>query len=88
MACINFTLTYPAFMWHAILLSITSATGQMFIFYTLSTYGALVFTIIMTYVLVVALPGVAPGASRPGSPRCRSYVVHFETSLPAAWNST
>ena len=47
-ACIEFTLLYPKFMWQAVLLSITSATGQMFIFYTLSTYGALVFAIIMT----------------------------------------
>jgi solute carrier family 35 (adenosine 3'-phospho 5'-phosphosulfate transporter), member B2 len=36
------------FFWHSILLSITSATGQIFIFHTISRYGALVFTIIMT----------------------------------------
>jgi adenosine 3'-phospho 5'-phosphosulfate transporter B2 len=48
MDCVAFTLLYPTFMVHSIILSICSATGQMFIFYTLSTYGALVFTIIMT----------------------------------------
>eukprot|EP00045_Choanoeca_perplexa_P006627 m.57160 g.57160 ORF g.57160 m.57160 type:complete len:431 (+) comp13707_c0_seq1:173-1465(+) len=54
-ACIEFTLLYPKFMWQAVLLSITSATGQMFIFYTLSTYGALVFAIIMTTRQVISI---------------------------------
>lgn len=52
MECIHFTLKYPTFFVHSILLSITSATGQLFIFYTLSTFGALVFTIIMTAYVV------------------------------------
>ncbi|EGD78696.1 hypothetical protein PTSG_01674 [Salpingoeca rosetta] len=46
--CVAFTMEHPDFMMQAIILSITSATGQMFIFYTLATYGALVFAIIMT----------------------------------------
>eukprot|EP00053_Salpingoeca_punica_P012061 m.107579 g.107579 ORF g.107579 m.107579 type:complete len:503 (+) comp15846_c0_seq1:1512-3020(+) len=46
--CLLFTSMYPKFFWHSILLSITSATGQLFIFRTLSRYGALVFAIIMT----------------------------------------
>ena len=43
-----FALRWPKFMWHLIILSITSATGQLFIFHTIATYGPLVFTIIMT----------------------------------------
>ena len=46
--CIAFTTHHPTFMWHSLLLSVTSATGQVFIFHTISRYGALVFTIIMT----------------------------------------
>lgn len=48
MSCITFTTTYPLFAWHSLLLSITSATGQIFIFKTIHIYGALVFAIIMT----------------------------------------
>eukprot|EP00039_Didymoeca_costata_P015655 m.270427 g.270427 ORF g.270427 m.270427 type:complete len:420 (-) comp16263_c8_seq1:129-1388(-) len=62
---ISFTLRYPKFMFHVIILSITSATGQMFIFHTIATYGALVFTIIMTtrQVLSIFLSAVFFGHS-------------------------
>ena len=33
---------------HMLVLSITSATGQLFIFYTIKEFGPIVFTIIMT----------------------------------------
>lgn len=45
---VAFMLKYPAFLWHVTLLSITSATGQLFIFYTISRFGPITFTIIMT----------------------------------------
>jgi len=48
MPSIAFMLRHPDFLWHVTILSITSATGQLFIFHTIATYGALVFTIIMT----------------------------------------
>ena len=48
LACVAFALEYNAFMMHVIMLSICSAIGQVFIFTTLSSYGALVFAIIMT----------------------------------------
>ena len=48
LACVAFALEYNAFMMHVVLLSICSAIGQVFIFTTLSSYGALVFAIIMT----------------------------------------
>lgn len=34
--------------WHMLILSITSATGQLFIFYTIKEFGPVVFTIMMT----------------------------------------
>lgn len=43
-----FLVAHPTFMFHGLLLSVTSATGQIFIFHTISTYGPLVFTVIMT----------------------------------------
>lgn len=46
--CIAFMARQPAFVFHVILLSITSATGQLFIFYTISRFGPVTFTIIMT----------------------------------------
>ncbi|CAL1540345.1 unnamed protein product [Lymnaea stagnalis] len=43
-----FMLRHPDFIMDAVLLSICSASGQLFIFYTISQYGAVVFVIIMT----------------------------------------
>ncbi|XP_071962547.1 adenosine 3'-phospho 5'-phosphosulfate transporter 1-like [Antedon mediterranea] len=44
----GFILKYSTFAYHVLLLSICSATGQLFIFYTISRFGAVIFTIIMT----------------------------------------
>ena len=43
-----FMFKYPEFVFHCIVLSICSAFGQLFIFHTISEFGAVVFTIIMT----------------------------------------
>ncbi|KAH9507303.1 hypothetical protein Btru_056868 [Bulinus truncatus] len=43
-----FMVRHPEFIWDALILSICSASGQLFIFYTISQYGAVVFVIIMT----------------------------------------
>lgn len=45
---LDFMMRHPDFFMHVVILSITSATGQLFIFHTIETYGPLVFTIIMT----------------------------------------
>ena len=46
--CIAFMFEYPTFVMHAIVLSLCSACGQLFIFYTIEKFGAVTFTIIMT----------------------------------------
>ncbi|XP_008395711.1 adenosine 3'-phospho 5'-phosphosulfate transporter 1 [Poecilia reticulata] len=43
-----FMTRHSEFTFHAVLLSVCSACGQLFIFYTISQFGAAVFTIIMT----------------------------------------
>ncbi|XP_077996724.1 adenosine 3'-phospho 5'-phosphosulfate transporter 1-like [Glandiceps talaboti] len=43
-----FMTKYSLFTFHVTMLSICSATGQLFIFYTISEFGAVIFTIIMT----------------------------------------
>lgn len=43
-----FMLTYPTFIYDIIVLSLCSALGQLFIFYTIAQFGAVVFVIIMT----------------------------------------
>ncbi|XP_005099055.1 adenosine 3'-phospho 5'-phosphosulfate transporter 1 isoform X2 [Aplysia californica] len=43
-----FMFRHPEFMVDAIILSICSASGQLFIFYTIAQYGPVVFVIIMT----------------------------------------
>jgi hypothetical protein len=48
MPAVDFTMRHSDFFMHVVVLSITSATGQLFIFHTIQTYGPLVFTIIMT----------------------------------------
>ncbi|XP_067884391.1 adenosine 3'-phospho 5'-phosphosulfate transporter 1 isoform X2 [Heterodontus francisci] len=45
---LGFMLQHSEFAVHACLLSVCSACGQLFIFYTISQFGAAVFTIIMT----------------------------------------
>ena len=47
-AVTEFLLHNPQAVWNNVITAITSATGQMFIFYTIKTFGPVVFTIIMT----------------------------------------
>ena len=46
--CIVFMLNHPTFIVHAVTLSLCSACGQLFIFYTIEKFGPVTFTIIMT----------------------------------------
>lgn len=52
---IAFTTRHPEFMSHIFLLSFTSAVGQLFIFYTINSFGPIVFVIIMTARLVFSI---------------------------------
>ncbi|XP_013417275.1 adenosine 3'-phospho 5'-phosphosulfate transporter 1 isoform X2 [Lingula anatina] len=45
---VSFMLRHSLFAFHVLLLSLCSATGQLFIFYTISNFGPVTFTIIMT----------------------------------------
>uniref|UniRef100_A0A803KJP6 Adenosine 3'-phospho 5'-phosphosulfate transporter 1 n=1 Tax=Xenopus tropicalis TaxID=8364 RepID=A0A803KJP6_XENTR len=45
---VHFMSRHPDFAFHAALLSVCSAFGQLFIFYTINKFGAAIFTIIMT----------------------------------------
>jgi adenosine 3'-phospho 5'-phosphosulfate transporter B2 len=47
-ASIAFMLKYSEFMFHCVTLSICSAVGQLFIYYTMGQFGAVIFIIIMT----------------------------------------
>ncbi|CAH1792381.1 unnamed protein product [Owenia fusiformis] len=46
---------YPTFFLHVCLLSVCSASGQLFIFYTISNFGPVTFTIIMTIRMGLAI---------------------------------
>ena len=46
--CIEFMFLYPAFFWDCLVLSICSASGQLFIYYTISCFGPIIFVLIMT----------------------------------------
>uniref|UniRef100_A0A1A9UDF9 Adenosine 3'-phospho 5'-phosphosulfate transporter 1 n=1 Tax=Glossina austeni TaxID=7395 RepID=A0A1A9UDF9_GLOAU len=48
MDSLAFASEHPKFIFDIIILSISSAVGQLFIFYTISVFGPVVFTIIMT----------------------------------------
>jgi len=45
---VSFASRHPLFLAHVLVLSATSAVGQLFIFHTISEFGAVTFTIIMT----------------------------------------
>ncbi|XP_047430266.1 adenosine 3'-phospho 5'-phosphosulfate transporter 1 [Mugil cephalus] len=50
-----FMTRHSEFALHAVLLSVCSACGQLFIFYTINQFGAAVFTIIMTLRQAIAI---------------------------------
>ena len=52
---IAFTMRHPESMYDIFVLSLTSAVGQLFIFYTISSFGPVVFVIIMTVRLVLSI---------------------------------
>jgi adenosine 3'-phospho 5'-phosphosulfate transporter B2 len=45
---LSFLLSHQEFAFHSIVLSLCSAFGQLFIFYTIAQFGPLVFTLVMT----------------------------------------
>ncbi|XP_034018220.1 adenosine 3'-phospho 5'-phosphosulfate transporter 1 [Thalassophryne amazonica] len=52
---VAFMIRHKEFAFHAVLLSVCSAFGQLFIFYTINQFGAAVFTIIMTLRQAIAI---------------------------------
>lgn len=52
---VAFMTRHSEFAFHAVLLSVCSACGQLFIFYTINQFGAAVFTIIMTLRQAIAI---------------------------------
>ncbi|EEC14079.1 UDP-galactose transporter, putative, partial [Ixodes scapularis] len=55
LASLRFMVRFPAFFYDCLLLSICSATGQLFVFYTISQFGPVVFVIAMTVRQAVAV---------------------------------
>lgn len=45
---INFMAQFPKFVFDCLILSVCSAAGQLFIYYTIATFGPVVFVIVMT----------------------------------------
>lgn len=50
-----FAYTQPTFAFHICILSLCSATGQLFIFYTIQTFGPVIFTMIMTTRMMISI---------------------------------
>ena len=55
LAAVGFMMSHPEFAYHATIPSLTSATGQLFIFYTIQSFGPVVFTIIMTIRMMLSI---------------------------------
>lgn len=55
LSAVEFMFGHPEFAFHALLLSMMSATGQLFIFYTIQSFGPIVFTIIMTTRMMLSI---------------------------------
>ena len=55
LSAVGFMMSHPEFAYHATILSLTSATGQLFIFYTIQSFGPVVFTIIMTIRMMLSI---------------------------------
>ena len=52
---LSFTSVHPEFLYQIFVLSMTSAIGQLFIFYTINTFGPIVFVIIMTARMIFSI---------------------------------
>lgn len=52
---LSFTSRHPQFLYQIFVLSMTSACGQLFIFYTINTFGPIVFVIIMTARMIFSI---------------------------------
>merc|ERR1719499_2865823 len=52
---LDFFRTHPQIMFHAGLMSMCSGTGQLFIFYTIQRFGAVVFAVAMTARLIISV---------------------------------
>ncbi|XP_028409842.1 adenosine 3'-phospho 5'-phosphosulfate transporter 1-like isoform X2 [Dendronephthya gigantea] len=52
---LSFTSRHPRFLYQVFILSMTSAFGQLFIFYTIQTFGPIVFVIIMTARMIFSI---------------------------------
>ena len=52
---LSFTSRHPTFLYQIFVLSMTSAIGQLFIFYTINTFGPIVFVIIMTARMIFSI---------------------------------
>ena len=50
----NFYITYPLIIIHSIIMGIASGIGQVIIFYTIKTFGPVIFSAIMTTRMVIA----------------------------------
>jgi len=55
LSTLDFFRTHPSIMWHAGLMSMCSGVGQLFIFYTISNFGAVVFAVAMTTRLICSV---------------------------------
>ena len=55
LAAVGFMISHPEFACHVTILSLASATGQLFIFYTIQSFGPVVFTIIMTIRMMLSI---------------------------------
>lgn len=64
-AVLEFLTYHPQALWFNVITAITSATGQLFIFYTIKQFGPVVFTIIMTTRQVPGMPQHCPTAASP-----------------------
>ena len=55
LSAVGFMMSNPEFAYHVTILSLASATGQLFIFYTIQSFGPVVFTIIMTIRMMLSI---------------------------------
>eukprot|EP00608_Synchroma_pusillum_P009590 CAMPEP_0198437438 /NCGR_PEP_ID=MMETSP1452-20131203/46932_1 /TAXON_ID=1181717 /ORGANISM="Synchroma pusillum, Strain CCMP3072" /LENGTH=464 /DNA_ID=CAMNT_0044158007 /DNA_START=16 /DNA_END=1410 /DNA_ORIENTATION=+ len=52
---VDFVVRHPLIRWHLLAFSVLSTIGQLFIFYTIKNFGAVVFAIIMTVRILLSI---------------------------------
>jgi len=82
-ALTTFIIQYPRFIIDCLLISICSASGQLYIFYTISKFGSITFVIMMT---IRQVYNYLISIYKKGNPK--NTILHLNNAVTGSGNIT